>query len=131
MATAVCLHDALVLHARRSPHSVRCCNGRQRRENYSEDWDAAWEELKKKSLSGSELTKPNSLESNFEQNERDVGPRFTKWGGSVRGGKYRLGEGADRILDIWGNGDAALYAAMAVIVLFFVLLQFPPPSASS
>ncbi|CAM6105305.1 unnamed protein product [Calypogeia fissa] len=63
------------------------------------------------------------------------GPWITRWGGNVRGGKYQMGQGTDRIIDIFANGNAMLIAAGGLIVLFFVLLQFrpdaPPPPPPS
>eukprot|EP00270_Netrium_digitus_P000148 TRINITY_DN10164_c0_g2_i1.p1 TRINITY_DN10164_c0_g2~~TRINITY_DN10164_c0_g2_i1.p1 ORF type:complete len:216 (-),score=48.67 TRINITY_DN10164_c0_g2_i1:245-871(-) len=56
------------------------------------------------------------------------GPMLTRWGGRVRSGRYGLGSGADVMLGLWGNGDAMLIAAMAVICLLIALaFNFPPP----
>eukprot|EP00250_Pteridium_aquilinum_P002564 c12788_g1_i1 orf=76-558(+) len=131
--------NRLLSPARRTS-PITCLNGPQSSDSDSKnfvDWDVAWKKLKEKkhapeSVLGTEITNVKSSSSEFEGKDLglgkglDKGPRLTKWGGSVRGGKYQLGEGADRILEFWGNGDAMLYAAMAVIVLMFVLLPFRP-----
>lgn len=127
------------LPARRSS-LITFLNGPRSSNSDSENpinWDEALEKLKEKkqaleSASRTEIAKVERPPLDFEDKYsdigrgRDAGPSFTKWGGSVRGGKYRLGEGADRILEFWGNGDVMLYAAMAVIILMFVLLSFRP-----
>lgn len=127
--------------ARRRRSSLVTCSNGPRPSNSdpenSADWDTAWQNLKEKkqaleSASRTEIAKversPSDVEDKYAdmRRGRDVGPSFTKLGGGVRGGKYQMGQGADRILEFWGNADAALYASMAVIILMLVLLSFIP-----
>lgn len=119
-------HSSLIWLRPNCKRTVRCASEPPGRSSSDEPPDAA---RLKDGLSYSNRetdSAVSSSSSNLSDPRNSSGPRLTQWGGSVRGGKYQMGEGADAMLGLFGNGEVMLFAALVILSLFCVLLNFIP-----